>query len=156
MPEDIVPTNPTSALSTLKQIGIPVSHLAKEGVADEFRLCSFGTEDPDFEELLFSTEEDATKSPEQFMDAPFPVWHWSAKPVTLKSEDSGIDFRAVRLVFISPELDTLSFASIGALKSWDLIRTCRGDGPYHPPLKITVNKVNLGGKKFTWRLRPAK
>lgn len=149
-------TQPETALSTLKMIGVPVTNLSREGVPDEYRLCSFGPENDDFEDLLFSTEEDATKTPEQFLDVPFPVKHWSAKPITLKSEDTGIDFRAVRLVLISPDSDTISFASIGALKSWDLVRTVRGDGPYDPPLRIAVSKVNLGGKKFTWRLRPAK
>lgn len=150
------PTNPGTSIATLRSIGVPVTHLAKDGVADEYRLCSFGPGDDDFEDLLFGSEEEATKTPEQFLDVPFPVKHWSAKPITLKSDDTGEMFRAVRLVLISPDGDTVSFASQGALKSWDLVRTVRGDGPYDPPLKIAMSKVNLGGKKFTWRLRPVK
>lgn len=150
------PTETTGALTPLRQIGIPVTNLSREGVPDEYRLCSFGPEDPDFEDLLFGSEEEATKTPEQFMDHPFEVRHWAAKPITLKSDDTGEMFRAVRLVLINPDGDTISFASQGALRSWDLVRTVRGEGPFDPPLKIAVSKVSLGGKKFTWRLRPVK
>lgn len=150
------PTNPGTSIATLRSIGVPVTHLANPEVPDEQRLCSFGPGDEDFEELLFASEEAATKQPEQFKDTPFECVHWSAKPITFASEDTGEAVRSARLVLVSPEGETLAFASQGALRSWDLIRTCRGDGPYNPPLRIVVAKVILGGKKFTWRLRPLK
>jgi hypothetical protein len=151
-------TKPTVSdpLELIREIGAPCTDLAAATCPANARLMNFGSDDPRFEELLFASEDDATKNPDQFSEIPFRVVYWTAKPIELTAEDTGEQFRAVRLVLIDDQGETVSFASAGALKSWDLIRSVRGNGPYTPALPCTFKRVSLGGKKFTWRIRPAK
>lgn len=57
-----------------------------------------------------------------------------------------------RVVLIGPELETLAFLSEGAIRSLDLIRSLCGQGPWRPPLPISVVPVTTRRKFRTYRL----
>lgn len=57
-----------------------------------------------------------------------------------------------RVVLIGPAGEVLQFVSEGAIKSLDVIRSLCGDGPWAPPLPISVVKVRTRRGFFTYRL----
>lgn len=57
-----------------------------------------------------------------------------------------------RVVLIGPAGEVLQFVSEGAIKSLDIIRSLCGDGPWAPPLPISVIKVRTRRGFFTYRL----
>ena len=128
--------------------------------ADEVPVGSmagnFGRENPDFATLLFAVEEPGTKDKEDHLAAPFEVQYWAAKKTELVSQATQEMTSSVRLVLISPTMETLAFNSTGAVESWDLVRAIHGDGPYSPPLKVLVHPVKTRTGRTLLRLRLAK
>jgi hypothetical protein len=111
---------------------------------------------PKFAEWLFISEETATRDPDQFTQAPFNLVSWVAKAVELPDQETGETIRAVRLVLIDDHGDTVSFASIGAVASLDLLRTLWGDGPFDPPRPVLFKREKTRLGRQLWRIRPSK
>jgi hypothetical protein len=61
--------------------------------------------------------------------------------------------RCVRVVLISPDRETLPFTSQGVVSSLDLVRTLKGDGPYDPPINVSVRPQRTSGGFTLYRLR---
>lgn len=72
---------------------------------------------------------------------PFPVRYYYAHGIELTDQRTGEVQSRVRIVFVSPEGETTSFASDGVLDSLDMIRRFIGDGPYDPPVRVRAVKV---------------
>jgi hypothetical protein len=128
--------------------------------ADEVPMGSmagnFGRENPDFATLLFAVEEPGTKDKEDHLAEPFAVRYWCAKKTELVAQATQELTASVRLVLISPDMETLAFNSTGAIESWDLVRAIHGDGPYDPPVKVLVHPVKTRTGRTMIRLRLAK
>lgn len=120
------------------------------------RVMPFDQTHPKFAEWLFASEETATRDPDQFTQAPFNLVSWVAKAVELPDQETGETIRAARLVLIDDHGDTVSFASIGAVASLDLLRTLWGDGPFDPPRPVLFKREKTRLGRQLWRIRPAK
>lgn len=83
---------------------------------------------------------------------PFLMKHFFAHVVELRNQQSGELTESIRLVLIDPEGKTISFCSQGAVDSLDLIRSCLGDGPYDPPVKVRVVRQKTRGGATVLRL----
>lgn len=81
----------------------------------------------------------------------FPTRYYLAH-VTDYVDDDGEVIPMVRVVLIGPQMETLSFVSEGAIRSLDLIRSLCGDGPWSPPLPISVVQVKTRRNRRTYRL----
>lgn len=103
--------------------------------------------------LLDAFDEKATREWNQHTTEPFPMKWWIIKRIAMEEREDGDDRPAARLVLISPDLETLSFVSKGALETLDLIRLTKGDGPYDPPVPVTVKEIKLGGGRRMLKLR---
>lgn len=57
-----------------------------------------------------------------------------------------------RVVLIGPAGETMQFVSEGAIASLDLIRSLMGDGPWEPPLPLSIVKVKTRRGFKTYRL----
>ncbi len=149
------PSGPT-AITLQQTLPQPTQELASAAVPVGTRILPFGPDHPKFAEWLFASEETATRDPDQFTQAPFNLVAWVAKAVELPDQETGETIRAARLVLIDDHGETVSFASIGAVSSLDLLRHLWGDGPYDParPVVFKREKTRLG--RQLWRIRPHK
>lgn len=118
-------------------------------------VMNFSPSDQGIGDVLFALEERASREPLQHVAEPFRVRWWSAKKIELADDQTGEVVSHVRLALASPDGDTLSFVSVGAVVSWDLIRAVHGDGPYDPALPVLVKPEKTRGGFTTYRLRPA-
>lgn len=132
-----------------------LSQMAADSVPVGTMAGNFSAADPNFATLLFAVDEPATEDKADHMTTPFLVRHWAAKKTELISERSGEATTAIRLVLVSPEGKTLAFTSAGAVDSWDLVRAVKGEGPYNPPLGVTVHPVTTRSGRTMLRLRLA-
>lgn len=153
---DISKPTPGGAITLQQTLPQPTQELASAAVPVGTRILPFGPDHPKFAEWLFASEETATRDPDQFTQAPFNLVAWVAKAVELPDQETGETIRAARLVLIDDHGETVSFASIGAVSSLDLLRHLWGDGPYDParPVLFKREKTRLG--RQLWRIRPAK
>lgn len=81
----------------------------------------------------------------------FPTRYYLAH-VTEYIDDDGEMIPMVRVVLIGPQMETLAFVSEGAIRSLDLIRSLCGDGPWNPPLPLSVVQVKTRRNRKTYRL----
>lgn len=142
------------ALSLTSILGNPIEGLTRDDTPIGSRVMNFGPETPDWARLMFASEDQPTKSADQFRDVPFNLKYWAAKAVELESPETKETYRAVRLILIDPEGETISFASVGANTSLDVIRSVYGDGPYDPPIPVLCREEKTRSGRRVWRIRP--
>lgn len=151
----INPVNPGTAVTMTSTVASPAAGLTVPSVPIGARVMNFGPEHPQFAQWIFLAEEPGTKEPEQFYDQPFRLMAFVAKKVELQDEDTKESFSAVRLTLIDVDGETLSFCSVGAVSSLDLIRTICGDGPWPAGLPIVCRKEKTRQGRQIWRLKPS-
>lgn len=152
---DLVKTvNPGTAVAMVSTVVTPAASLSKPDTPLGARVQNFGGEHPKFAEWLFLAEESGSKEPEQFYDVPFLLVAWVAKKVELTDPDTSEPFSAVRLTLIDTMGETLSFCSVGAVSSLDLIRAVYGDGPWPEGLPIVCRREKTRNGYQIWRLKP--
>lgn len=135
---------------------IACRRLLDSDTPDGYMVANIAPEHEDFEDVLFATEEPSTREWTQHTEKPFPMVYWVAKRVTLTDEANGNPVPVVRITLISPELETVSFASLGILSSLDLIRSVRGDGPYDPAIGLVFKEVKTRRGWKMIRMRPCR
>lgn len=116
-------------------------------------IFGFDPTDPANEADVLRVDEKGTRDWTQHTTEPFLLRTWAAHKVEKPDEDTGEMKVYVRVVLLDPDGETLTFGSKGVVQSLDMIRTLRGDGPYDPPLKITVVRIALGGERQYLKLR---
>lgn len=84
-------------------------------------------------------------------DKVFPTKYYLAHVAEFIAEDGEV-VPMPRVILIGPSGETMPFVSEGAIRSLDLIRTLCGDGPWEPPLNISVVPVKTRRGFFTYRL----
>lgn len=132
----------------------PAMGMMDASVPDGALLFGFDATDPANEMLVFAANDDATREPNQHYQTPFMLYTWAVKHIILAADEKTAGGPHARLVLMDKDGETLSFVSQGALSSFDLIRTMRGDGPYDPPLPILVgeSKTRHGFRVFKLRI----
>mgnify|MGYP003386978711 CR=1 FL=1 len=155
-PSEFSTNRVSTAIAMTGVVELPITKLYDEQVPIGSRVGSFGPDHPDFGDLMFACEESSTREASQHSERPFMLWQWQAKAVELVDQKTQEKARCVRLVLISHELETMSFASVGASNSLDLLRCMKGDGPYEPPLPVICKSERTRGGMNIWRLRIAK
>lgn len=154
MSDLLKPTNPGTAVILTSTVQTPTVDLAKPSAPVGSRVQNFGPDHPKFADWLFLAEEPGTKEPEQFYEQPFKMVAFVAKKVELEDPDTKETFGAVRLVLIDTDGETLSFCSVGAVSSLDLIRAICGDGPWEHGLPIVCRREKTRAGRNIWRLKP--
>lgn len=114
---------------------------------------NFDPTTPDSKALLDAADEDPTREGNQHESEPFAMRYWMMERIQMADREPDDDRASVRLVLISPEMETLAFVSSGALKSLDRIRLQYGDGPYDPAIPVTVVEKKIGGGRRIVKLR---
>lgn len=143
-----------TAMATQSLVEVPCLSLLRPEVAEGQMLWSFDPTDPQNEALVYLVDGQATREWTQHVSEPFQFVAWTAKAVMVESTETGELVRAVRIVLIDNNRDTLAFASTGVAASLDLIRTLRGDGPYDPPIPLVVLPLKTRGGRQTLKLIP--
>lgn len=154
MSELIKSVNPGTAVAMVSTVVTPAASLSLPDTQLGARVQNFGPEHPRFSEWLFLAEEPGSKEPEQFYEQPFLLVAWVAKKIELTDPDTSEPFAAVRLTLIDTAGETLSFCSVGAVASLDLIRAVCGDGPWPDGLPIVCRREKTRAGRQIWRLKP--
>lgn len=149
-----LPAKQSARLVGSAALALSCRQLMSSEMPDGHMMTNIAPDDPDFEDVLFSTEEPATREWTQHTVKPFHVQWWFAKKITIEDEKTGEPQPTVRVTLISPELETLSFASLGVAASLDLLRSTRGDGPYDPALPVVFSEVKTRKGWKMVRMRP--
>lgn len=84
-------------------------------------------------------------------DKVFPTKYYLAHVAEFVDEGGEV-WPMPRVVLIGPAGETLAFVSEGAIRSLDLIRSLCGDGPWDPPLPISVVQIKTRRSFRTYRL----
>lgn len=132
----------------------PSMSLLRDEIPEGALMFSFDPSDPDNEQMVFKSAKDGTRTWEQHIEHPFKIVNWVVKKIMLPNETTKELNPAVRIVFFDDEGETLVFVSVGVAMDLDLIRTLRGDGPYNPPIPVTVSAVKTRNGFKTLRLTP--
>lgn len=132
----------------------PARSLISPDVPTGAYLLNFDPNAPEAPELLYLSEEGATREALQHLEVPFLMKWWVLKKIELPDMESGEMQSLVRSVFISPDKETLSFVSVGIIGSLDLLRHLKGDGPYDPPIPVLVKLERTRAGFNLFRIRP--
>jgi hypothetical protein len=138
---------------TSKAMENPVSSLLADEVPEGSWIFGFDAMKEENEELVFLCDDDATKEWVQHVERPFWLYTWSARRIMMTNKDTKETLPAVRVVLVDADRETMSFVSVGAVASLDLIRTLRGDGPYDKPIPVIVKQVKTGNGFHTYKLK---
>lgn len=117
-------------------------------------LWGFDPTSPAHLDDVFRCDSDGTREWSQHTTEPFMLRTWACQKILLPENTERGEIETVRVVLIDPEGETLGFVSAGVLTSLDLIRTLLGDGPFDPPVPITVVRIQTGGGRQILKLRP--
>ena len=132
----------------------PAVGMQSETVPEGSYLFGFDPSNPENEHWVFAADGESTREANQHFAEPFLLSTWAVKRITLPGEGDNAETTHARLTLIDPTDEVLSFVSVGALGSLDLIRTLRGDGPYDPPLPliVTESKTRHGYRVYKLRI----
>lgn len=117
-------------------------------------LFGFDPTATEFIETVFKCDQDGTRSWDQHTTEPFLIHTWAAQKILLPETEERDERECVRVILIDPEGETLSFVSAGVVGSLDMIRTLVGDGPFDPPLPVTVRRIETGAGRQILKLMP--
>jgi len=145
--------NRNTAVSAAGILQQPAVAMTSESIPEGSYLFGFEPTIPANEHWVFAADAEATKEPNQCYSEPFQLVTWAVKRINITDLEGGPDIVHARLILIDPNDETLSFVSVGALGSLDLIRTLRGDGPYDPPIPIIVQEAKTRGNFRVYKLR---
>lgn len=130
-----------------------VADLVPDTVPVGSMILGFNPVDPEHEADVLAVDDDKTREWTQHTTEPFLLRTWGAHKVEKPDEETGEVRVWVRVVLIDAAGDTLSFGSKGILRSLDLLRALRGDGPYDPPLPIIIHHIPLADGKQYLKIR---
>lgn len=143
-----------TAITMRDNVQQPCIGMMDETVPEGTYLFGFDASDVRNEGIVFAVDSGATREPNQHYQAPFMLYTWAVKRITLAEDDKTAGGAHARLILVDNEGETLAFVSQGALGSLDLIRALRGDGPYDPAIPICVSeeKTRHGFRVFKLRI----
>lgn len=143
-----------SAVLTGDLIRNSCGSLMSEDVKTGVWLFGFDPTSPDHLDDVFRCDQDGTREWSQHTTEPFLLRTWAVQKIFLPKTETREESECVRTILIDPEGDTLQFVSSGIVTSLDMIRTLLGDGPFDPPLPVTVLRIQTGGGRQILKLRP--
>lgn len=152
---ELIRVNRNTAVALSGVVTAPAARMIDETVPDCAVLFGFDPAKPEYEPWVFAADDSATREPDQHRTEPFYLVSWAAKKVMIAQPDGAAPTAGVRVTLIDPDGETLAFVSMGVALSLDTIRTLRGDGPYEPPIPITVTETKTRMGRRLWKLRIA-
>lgn len=143
-----------SAVKTGDLIRNSVGSLMAADVKPGVWLFGFDPTAPEHLQDVFLCDADGTRDWSQHTTEPFLLRTWAAQKILLPKTDTREESENVRTILIDPQGDTLSFVSAGVVSSLDLLRTLLGDGPFDPPVPVTIKRIETGAGRQILKLLP--
>jgi hypothetical protein len=143
-----------TALMTTKVVEQPVAGMMSNDIGQGSYMTSFIEADPEYMQLMFLSDDNATYTFEDFLTKPFHLVNWAVKKIAMPHPETGEMLPACRTVLINEMNETLGFVSQGVLLSLDMIRIMFGDGPYKPALPIICKQIRTGRGFHVIKIQP--
>lgn len=145
-------TQPTTAVArTEPDAFFPLMRLKSESVDMGSLITNFAGAGPKAAEFLTQALAKDSHDIRMMGSKTFPTKYYLAHVAEFVAEDGEI-IPMPRVVLIAPDGQTLSFVSEGGIRSFDLIRSLCGNGPWDPPLQISVVPRKTRRGFYTYRL----
>lgn len=129
MPNDLIPTGGSTPLDPVRGT-LPVGQ--REMLAYISQMSQGETLDSD-----------------DMVGKEFPVKEWLIHPVELTDDHTGEVYTTSRLVLSDGQGHNLASCSSGVINSWSIVTNLIGNGPYDPPVVISLREgKSRKGLKF--------
>ncbi len=90
----------------------------------------------------------------ELVDQTFPLSYWFIHEVSINNPEKGPQ-RCVRTVLLDPSGNAYGFVSNGVYDSLRLMVASIGEGPYDPPIPITIRSRDKASGRRIYTLEPA-
>jgi len=144
MAEEQAPATNGSALALVREQQ-PGDMLALWSKQQDAFLTSVRQEAPEAKQLVMKCLGKSDATLKELVNVELPVRHWFLHEVALVNEATGEEIPSLRLVLLLADGRMVSTTSAVVGKAWGTLVKLYGDGPWEPPVRVTVKSIKGRG-----------